>query len=309
MNSGICSRCSRSSSWSSGYSARYFRRGGEEPSGGLLTGGEEERRRTHDRGDVGSGAVGVLGEREIGEDVGPRLPASVLDVGREVVVEPGQRVESRHTLRAQLTGRSGEPEPLAEPLEVGLGHAQQVGHDEHGEGLGVGADELAAAVGDELVELPVGVAPHELFVLLQAPRAEEPHQQRPLASVLGRVHGDHVLVHRQLVAVALDDLADVVTLQRHGEHGERSDHGVARRERLDVAVDLGRLVVARDRHHPVMRDRGHRALRPQALEVGIRVLQQGRVGEEVEVFEISRHAASQRFAAAPLDIHRRRSRR
>ena len=98
MKSGMRSRCSRSSSWSSGYSARYFERGGEEPSGGLLTGGEEERRRTHDRGDLGRGAVGVLGERQVGEDVGPRLAASVFDVGREVVVEPGQGVESRPAL-------------------------------------------------------------------------------------------------------------------------------------------------------------------------------------------------------------------
>ena len=39
-----------------------------------------------------------------------------------------------------------------------LGHAEQVGDDEHGERLGVGADELAVAVGDELVELLVGEA-------------------------------------------------------------------------------------------------------------------------------------------------------
>ena len=54
-----------------------------------------------------------------------------------------------------------EAEPVTEPLVVLLGHAEHVGHHEHGERLRVRADELAAAVGDELVELPVRQAPHE----------------------------------------------------------------------------------------------------------------------------------------------------
>ena len=64
-----------------------------------------------------------------------------------------------------------QTEALAEPLVVRLGHAEHVGHDEHGEGLRVGADELAAAVGDELVELLVGEAPHERLVVLAAASA------------------------------------------------------------------------------------------------------------------------------------------
>ena len=67
-----------------------LQRGGEEPGGRLLTGGEEEGRDAHDRGDVGRRPVGVLGEREVGEDVGARLAAAVLDVGREPVVEPAR---------------------------------------------------------------------------------------------------------------------------------------------------------------------------------------------------------------------------
>ena len=64
-----------------------------------------------------------------------------------------------------------QPEALAEPLVVLLGHAEQVGDDEHGERLGVGADELAVTVGDELVELLVGEAPHERLVVLAAASA------------------------------------------------------------------------------------------------------------------------------------------
>ena len=54
---------------------------------------------------------------------------------------------------ADLAGVPAQAEALAEPLVVLLGHAEHVGDHEHGERLRVGADELAAAVGDELVEL------------------------------------------------------------------------------------------------------------------------------------------------------------
>ena len=37
---------------------------------------------------------------------------------------------------------------------------------------------------------------------LEAFRRDQPHEQRPLPGVIGRVHRDHVLVHRELVAVA-----------------------------------------------------------------------------------------------------------
>ena len=171
---------------------------------------------------------------------------------------------------------------------IRFGHAEQVGDDEHGEGLRVRADELAPAVADELVELLVGEAPHELLVVLQPLRRDQPHQQRAFLRVLGRVHRDHVLVHRQLVAVAIDDLADVVALERHRERRERADHRVARRERVDVAVDLGRLVVAGHRDHAVMGERLHRALRAQVLEVRIRVLDERLVHEEVDRVPVAR---------------------
>ena len=93
-------------------------------------------------------------------------------------------------------------------------HAEQVGDHEHGERLRVRVDELAAAVGDELVELLIGEAPHEVLVVLEPLRRDEPHQERAFLRVRGRVHRDHVLVHRQLVAVAVDDGADVVALER-----------------------------------------------------------------------------------------------
>ena len=105
--------------------------------------------------------------------------------------------------------------------------------------------------------------------------------RRPLAGVVGRVHRHHVLVHRQLVPVAIDDVTDVVALQGHREGGERADDRVARRERLVVPVDLGRLVVAGHRHHPEVGERQDRAFRAELLEVRVGILDQRLVEEEV----------------------------
>ncbi len=197
-----------------GVLGQVLQRGGQQPGRCLLAGGEQERRGPHHRGDVGRGAVGVGGQRQVGEHVLARLAPPVLDVLGEPLVEPGQRVLARAPLLAgaDLADGAAQAEAVSEALVVLLGHPEQVGDHQHGEGLGVGADELAPAVADELVELLVGEAPDELLVVLQPLRGDQPHQQGPLAGVVGRVHRHHVLVHRQLVPVAIDDVADVVAL-------------------------------------------------------------------------------------------------
>ena len=53
----------------------------------------------------------------------------------------------------------------AEHLVIGLGHAEQVGDHEQRERARELADELALAVGDELVDLAIGEPPHERLVL------------------------------------------------------------------------------------------------------------------------------------------------
>jgi hypothetical protein len=164
---------------------------------------------------------------------------------------------------------------------VFFGDPEQIGDHQHGEGLGVRADELASAVGSELAELLIGEAPHELLVVLQALWCDQPHQERALLRVRGRIHRHHVFVHRQLVAVAIDDGAHVA-FERHRERCERTDDRVARRERVDVAVHLRCLVVAGHRDDPVMGERLHRTARAQVLEVRIRILDEGLVHEEVD---------------------------
>ena len=84
---------------------------------------------------------------------------------------------------ADLARVAAQAEELAEALVILFGHAEQVGDHEHGERLCVRADELAPAVGGELAELPVGEAPHELLVVLEALRRDEPHQERAFLRV------------------------------------------------------------------------------------------------------------------------------
>ena len=148
---------------------------------------------------VGRRPVGVRRQREVGRArpgvalaAGPRCTRRTSSSSHASGFSPGLPSSPAPTSPTV----PDEPEALAEPLVVGFRHAEQVGDDEHGEGLRVRADELAAAVGDELVELLVGEAPHERLVVLEPLRRDQPHQQRPLAGVVGRVHRDHVLVHR-----------------------------------------------------------------------------------------------------------------
>ena len=113
--------------------------------------------------DVTSGiaAVGIGGQRQLGEHVLAWLGAAVLDVGGERsrrATPAGSRPGCPRLPAPTSPTVPVQAEALAEPLVVLLGHAEHVGDGQHGEGLGVGADELAPAVGDELVELPVGEA-------------------------------------------------------------------------------------------------------------------------------------------------------
>ena len=172
-------------------------------------------------------------------------------------------------------------ELLAEQLVVALGNAEEVGDHEQRERLAVPADELVVAAVDELVELPVGEAPHELLVLLQALRGDQPHQQRTVRGVHRRVEGQDLIAERQLAAVLLDQGADVVALQRDREPRERSGRGVARRERRRVGVDRDGFVVAGHHHHVVMRLSVDRALRAQPVEVVVRIGDEVAAAEEV----------------------------
>lgn len=74
-------------------------------------------------------------------------------------------------------------------------------------------------VGDELVELPVGQLPDVILVFLQSARREQATEQRPRLVVLGWVHDHHVLEDRELVAMRLDQFADVVTFRVNGSGG------------------------------------------------------------------------------------------
>ena len=201
--------------------------------------------------DLGHRAVGEGRRRQARQHVLARLAPAVLDVGGEPVVEELERRVGERPL-------AGAPETLcvlavaalqlvAEPRVVLLGHAEQVGDDVEGEWPREVTDEFALATLDELVDLAVGVPPHEVLVLAQPLRGDQPHQQAAVRLMHRVVHDGDLVAERQLVAVVVDEVADVVALERHREPGERARHGVARRERGGVRVDRDRLLVPR--HH------------------------------------------------------------
>jgi hypothetical protein len=66
-------------------------------------------------------------------------------------------------------------------------HAEQVGDDEEGERVRVLLHEIALAPRGELVDLAIGEPPHELLVLLETLRRDQPPQQRSMGGVLRRI--------------------------------------------------------------------------------------------------------------------------
>jgi hypothetical protein len=93
--------------------------------------------------------------------------------------------------------------------------------------------------------------------------------------------GGQLVVEGQLVAVPLDQLADVIAFERDRESGERAGHRDARRERRGVVEHLDRLVVPGDHHHAVVGLAEHRASLAQRVEVRVRVRDELVIPEEV----------------------------
>ena len=266
--------------------ADALQRSAEEAHGRLLTGGEEIGGDARDVDGLGDRAVGERRGRHAGHHVVARVATAVLDVRGELLVEELERVVRERLVAGAAHGpglfaRPGT-EPLAKQFVVALRYAEQVGDDEHGKRLAVPADELAVAAVDELVDLAVGEPPHELLVLAQALRRDQAHQQRAVRGVDRRVEREQLIAHRQLVAVLLDERADVVALERHGETGERPGRRVARRERVGVVVHRDRFVVPGHHHHAVVALALYRALRTQPVEVRVRVGDELVAAEEVD---------------------------
>ncbi len=263
----------------------------EQPGGGLLAGPEQERRRPDHRRDGWCRTVGVLRERQIRQHVVTRFAPACLEVLGEPVVEPLAALELVVASASAERDRGGtvaaQSEAHAERLVVVLGHPEDIGDREHRERLGIGRDELTAPGTDDAVQLVVGEAPHELLVLLQPSRRDDPHQQRPFPGVIGRVHRDHVLVAGEEVTALGDGVADVVAGERAGDREERPRGRVARREDVVVTEDLVGFVVPGHGHDPaVLVDVLHGALRAQVLVVRIRIVHQLAIREEVDRIEV-----------------------
>jgi hypothetical protein len=99
--------------------------------------------------------------------------------------------------------------------------------------------------------------------------------------VLRRVHDDHVLEDRELMAVLFDEFADVIALGGERQRWERPADRVDRRERVDVLERSLHLLIAGDRHHAVVRLTNYRPLAAQVIPIGVGILGDLGVGEVI----------------------------
>ena len=141
-----------------------------------------------------------------------------------------------------------------------------------------------------VVEDVVGELPHRVLVLLEALGRDQPHQQCAVIGVRRRVEGRQLVAERDFIAMLLDQVGDIVALERNGEPGERAGHRDTRRERLGVVVDVDGLLPARHHRHAVVVLAADRALVAKCLVERVRVVSQTTVPEEVNRGEVLRHA-------------------
>ena len=178
---------------------------------------------------------------------------------------------------------------LDELIAVFPRHTQQVGDHQQREGSREPLDEITPARGQELVEHLIGEQPHGVLVLLEALWGDQPHQQCAVIGVGRRVQCRQLVAERQLVAVLLDQLRDVVTIDGDREAGERTRHRNARGEGVGVVQHRAGLVPAGHHRDSVMAFPRDGALLPQGLVVGVRVLDQPGVPEEIHLGELVHH--------------------
>ena len=259
----------------------------EEVHRGLLAGAEQVGGDHDDLVDFWQRAIGERCRRECGEHVVARLAAAVLDVAREPVVHEGewirdQLVDAAPHRRVRLLLLADHL--VAERGAVRFGDAEEIGNDDRGERLRELADEFALVLAEDLVELHVGPAPHEVLVVLEALRGDEAQEQAAMGRVLRRVHRRELFAEHQLVAVLLDEVTHVVAVERHRELPPGD--GVARGPRRVVVVHRDRFVVPAHERHVVVRLPPHGALRASEFPVLVGGGGRRRVEEVVDLLEV-----------------------
>ena len=198
MKLGTRWRSSRSCCWRSGRSRDEQEPGAEEACGGLLAGTNRFATisiTSRTSGNAPSGNVAV----DSPVMTSSRSSGAILDVGGEAFVEELQRLVRHLGLIAPLHRPTVTLQLVQERGVVGLGNTEEIGDHQQREGARVLVDELALPSVEELVDLTIGESPHEFLVLLEALRSDEPHQQRTMLVVLGRMERGHLIAERRLV--------------------------------------------------------------------------------------------------------------
>ena len=191
---------------------------------------------------------------------------------------------------------------LAELDAVVGRHAQKVGNDEHGKGLGEIVHELAFAARQKRVDLLIGKLPHEILVFLEASRRDQRHQKRPVGGVDWRVHRRQLVEEGGLVAELLDQLGNILVamgVERNRAACKRSGGRHARGKALGIVINLERFDVTRDHDHALMQFAHDRALVAKIIEIRVRIVDEPVTPKEIMRLEIALRIAHIRSSGVP----------
>ena len=102
-----------------------------------------------------------------------------------------------------------------------------------------------------------------------------------MQGVLRRIEGHQKLAERQFVPVTLDQVADIVAAQLRRKRRERPEAPL-QEEKVSTSRKTPRMVVARNDDHAMVRLAPDRSLLADEFKAGVGVVDQRRVGEEID---------------------------
>ena len=147
----------------------------------LLAGDEEVGGDERHVVDVRGRTVGVRRGGQPGHDLVARVAAAVFDVGRELLVEELERP----VLQLAALGEVGGARQLRRGTSGGRRRARRAGRRSRAACTGAANSPTNShrPSAEELVDLAIGERPHELLVLLQPLRRDQPHHAAPAGAV------------------------------------------------------------------------------------------------------------------------------